>query len=377
MHSMKYRFGLFCIIIIQLCCQLAQGGEHEMNNFVNQDSLCRSSVRYLHWFKDADGQAPVGKDSMRDDTAAMTAALNVGPGIVNIAPGYYRIGNITIPEKVILVGSGESTVIRSNGAKWIFKQSGVGHWAIRDMVLDGETKFGAGSDVGMQSLYDKDGNSIPDNGKAGLFIEKCYAFEIRNVVAHHFEGKAIEISNSDLSLGGYCNGGTIYYLTLYHNHTGIAFSKRAEYITATHIKSYRNLFGCIINGGNITIGESTFCTNEVGILLQDKENGSHGTIVNCLINHNMKYALLAKDVHNGHNFVGCNIFDATLKMENCRGIKIASGTIDCSIAIDCNEVNQICGNFVIDSYMKTCKISPTTIVKDNFTAKGAWVPPKP
>jgi hypothetical protein len=177
-------------------------------------------------------------------------------------------------------------------------------------------------------------------------------------------------------LAAFCDGGTIDHLTLYHNHAGIAFSERAEYITATHIKSYRNVFGCIINGGNITIGESTFCTNETGILLQDKENGSHGAVVNCLINHNMKYAILAKDVYNGHNFVGCSIFDATLKMENCRGIKIASGTIDCSIAIDCNETNLISGNFISNGYMKKCNISPSTIVKDNFSIKGAWIPTK-
>ena len=368
----------FCVITFMLlCCYLASACAVDvMDNSIKQEGMSHSSVRYLHQFKGANGQTPDGKDSMRDDTAAMTAALNAGPCIVNIAPGYYRIGSVTIPEKVILVGSGGSTIIRSNGAKRIFNQSGVGHWAIRDLVLDGQTKFGAdpSSDIGMQSLYGKDGNSIPDNNQTGLFIEKCYAFEIRNIVAHHFEGKAIEISQSDLSSGAFCNGGTICSLTLYHNNIGIAFSERAEYITATHIKSYRNVIGCIINGGNITIGESTFCTNETGILLQDKENGSHGAIVNCLINHNMKYAIVAKDVRNGHNFVGCSIFDGTLKMENCRGIKIASGTLDCSIAIDCNEVNQISGNFVSNGYMKICQISPNTIVKDNFNAEGAWIP---
>ena len=375
-YLMKKLF--YVITFMLLCCQLPSAGAVEVeDNSIKQDGLYCSSVRYLHWFKDANVHAPDGKDNMCDYTAAMTAALNIGPGIVNIAPGYYRIGNVTIPEKVILIGSGESTFIRSNGAKRIFSQSGVSHWAIRDLVLDGQTKFGAdsNSDIGMQSLYSKDGNSIPDNGKTGLFIENCYAFEIRNMVAHHFEGKAVEISRSNLNLDAFGNGGTIDYLTLYHNNTGIAFSERAEYITATHIKSYRNVFGCIINGGNITIGESTFCTNETGILLQDKENGSHGAVVNCLINPNMKYAILAKDVYNGHNFVGCSIFDGTLKMENCRGIKIASGTIDCLIAIDCNEVNLIGGNFMTNSYMKTCKISPTTIVKDNFTVKGVWTPP--
>jgi hypothetical protein len=61
-------------------------------------------------------------------------------------------------------------------------------------------------------------------------------------------------------------------------------------------------------------------------------------------------------------------------MENCRGIKIASGTFDCSIAIDCNEANQLSGNFVTKNYMKICQISPNTIVKDNFNADGAWIP---
>jgi hypothetical protein len=34
----------------------------------------------------------------------------------------------------------------------------------------------------------------------------------------------------------------------------------------------------------------------VGISIEDKENGSHGAISNCLVNHNHKLALHCRDV---------------------------------------------------------------------------------
>jgi hypothetical protein len=302
--------------------------------------------RNLSDFKCSDGRAPDGSDSAHDDTSALVAALNAGPGVVTIGPGFYRVGNVAIPAKVTVAGAGAGTVFRSNGEKCIFKQSGVGEWALRDVVLDGESKAQAAA--------------VPNNGKQGLFATGCHSFDIRNLTAHHFEGIAVEFAHTDLPAAAFCNGGAICGLAVHDNFTGVAFSERAEYIT----------------GGNITIGDSHFCMNDVGILLTDKANGSHGAVENCLINHNNRFAVLAQNVNNGHNFVGCSIIYSTVKLENCRGIKIASGTLNCSIIVKGDTANQILGNYVLESEMKTWDISPATQFKDNFNASGPFSGPE-
>ena len=324
-------------------------------------------------YKNADGLVPDGVDNERDDSGALVAAMAVGAGVVEIPAGYFRFGNVTIPENVTVQGAGAGTVIRSNGHERVFNQQGLGSWVIRDVAFDGETRTGAEAekDKAWQSLEGPRG-AIPDNNRHAIYAERCYGFTIQNIIAHHFEGAALEFTQTDLAKVGYCDGGVLDNLSLYHNHTGIRFNKRAEYMTATQIHSYRNNYGVIIHGGNITIGSSHFCANETGVFIKDKENGSHGAIVNCLINHNRQYSLHAENVANGHNISGCSVFDGTIRLNNCKGIKIASGTLDCSIIVEGAGVNLINGNYIGKAYMKVCEISEQTIVKDNFTAEGLW-----
>ena len=319
------------------------------------------TIRYLSDYKCADGTIPDGMDKKHDDSSALQAALADGPGIVQLGPGYFRFGNITIPEKVTLAGAGPATIIRSNGANIIFSQRGISNWSLKDVMLDGESG--------------KKDFDIPNNGKQALSVIKSYAFAINNVTAHGFEGIAVEFANTDLQSAAFCNGGTVSGLTLYSNYTGVGFSKRAEYITATQIKSYKNLYGCIINGGNNNITASHFCENKCGILIEDMENGSHGILGNCLINHNIQYALLARKVLNGFNIDGCNIFYGAVELTDCKGIKISSGTLGCnSLKIKGKFMNQIAGNYIAVSLLKQCDINKQTMVKDNFTDSEIWVP---
>ena len=359
----KYR-----IITIFLCVAFFAFGELV---YAAEESV--AADRNLSDYLCADGKVPDGKDNDRDDTAAMIEALKAGPGIVRLGPGYYRLGNVTIPEKVTVMGSGAATVVRSNGAKRIFNQIGVGQWAIKDIALDGQTK--KKWIPGGATLEGKPLPIIPDNGSQGLYVERCYAFEIRGVKAHHFEGTAIEFCFSGYPSNTWCNGGTISGLTVYNNYVGLSFSKRAEYITATQIKSYNNHIGCVISGGNNTLSDSQFCGNEIGILLDHKENGSHGAVVNCLINHNIEFAVLAKNVKYGYNFIGCNIFCSIVKLMSCEGIKIASSNLQCSLIVEGKGANQIIGNYImpkIGDKQLVYEFSPSTIVKDNFTSEGHW-----
>lgn len=320
--------------------------------------------RNLSDYMCTDGKAPDGKDNDRDDTAALVAALKAGPGIVLIGPGYYRFGNVTIPEKVSVIGSGIATIIRSNGEKSTFNQIGVGQWSLKNLALDGERNKQ---------------KADPNNKKQGIYAEGSFAFNISNITAYNFTGAAVEFAGTNLQAAALCNGGTVSNLTLHDNYVGLAFSKRAEYITAVQIKSYHNDIGCIISGGNNTLTASHFCSNDIGILLDHKDNGSHGAVVNCLINHNEKYAILAKNSKHGYNFVGCNIFYAVVKLTNCEGIKIASSNLYCSLIVEGNGSNQIIDNYLIQESTKPFKyeLSPSTILQNNFDTNGPWNPTKP
>ena len=344
---------LGCSLVMGADGEMSAGGPAKENRPVQSPQ-----ARNLCDFKCADGKAPDGLDNKRDDTAALVAAMSAGPGIVHIGPGHYRFGAVAIPAKVSVVGSGRATIIRSNGAKRIFSQAGVGEWALKDLALDGETTA---------EVY-----KVTDKGRQGLYAEKCYDFTIQNVAAMRFEGVAIEFYQTDRQAAAFCNGGTISGLTLYNNYAGISFSERAEYMTSTQIKSYRNVYGCIIHGGNISIADSHFCMNETGIYIEEKENDSHGSVSNCLINHNTKYAVHARGVQNGHNFIGCSIFYGMIKLIDCRGIKIASGTIACDLVVEGESANLIIGNYIVPSHMDTCTLAPSTIVRDNFDDTGSF-----
>src|SRR5437764_64301 len=104
----------------------------------NRACLAGTGDRLLSSYRNDDGTTPDGADSKRDVTTALRKALADGPGIVRIAGGFYRCGDVQIPENVTLAGAGKGTIIRANGAKSIFRQSGVSDWTLRDLTLDGE-----------------------------------------------------------------------------------------------------------------------------------------------------------------------------------------------------------------------------------------------
>jgi hypothetical protein len=321
------------------------------------------AVRYLSDYKRVDGTFPDGTNKNHDDTSALKAALAEGPGIVKVGPGFFRFGNVTIPEKVVIVGTGLSTVVRSNGEKIIFCQKNVSEWGLKDLVLDGETEA--------KPL------AVPNNGKQGLVVSKSHAFSLCDIKACRFEGIAVEFSYTDLKSAEFCDGGTVSRLTLCYNYAGLSFSKRAEYITATQIKSYKNTYGCIINGGNNNIGNSHFCSNICGVLIEDMANGSHGSVNSCLINHNYRHAILARKVQNGFNVVGCNIFYGIVELIDCKGIKISSSTLGrIALIVKGNYMNLISGNYIVPGSLKKNNISKQTILKNNFTDKEIWTSSK-
>jgi hypothetical protein len=316
-----------------------------------------ATERRLSDFANDDGSLPDGKDTPRDDSTALRRALAAGPGTVRIGPGHYRLGGVTVPHDVAVVGSGINTVIRSSGPPRIFVQTGMHRWAIREMTLDGE----AAGDWRLRQ----------DSGKSGIFTEGCSGWEIAGVMLRNFDGAGLQLTRTNLQQAGFSNGGNLERVTAGGNFVGVRFDVRAEYIIASRLDCSRNVIGCVIHAGNVNLSASNFGSNRDGLLIQDKENGSHGSISNCLVNHNERYALLARNVTNGMAINNCCFFYGQIELEECSGVNITSGIIGCSATTKGKPVNRIAGNYVIPKGMKF-EFAPGTLVRENFTKEGPW-----
>lgn len=313
--------------------------------------------RKLSDYANDDGRPPDGQDSKRDDTTALRKALTAGPGVVRIGPGFYRFGDVTIPSDVTLAGAGSATVIRPNGARRIFVQKAVHDWSIRDLVCDGETQG--------------EWQARTDAGQTALFSEGCWGYEIARVALRNFNGPALHLTRTNIAQGAFSDGGTLDRVTATGNHTGICFDVRAEYIIATKLNCSNNVAGCVIHAGNTNISASNFGTNTDGLVIQDKENGSHGSISNCLLNHNTRYALRALNVGNGMAINNCCFFYGAIELADCFGVNITSGIIGCSVTTKGEHANRIAGNLVIPKGF-TYQFAPATLVSDNFVKEGQW-----
>jgi len=348
MDRMLPHLDLVCTLVISLACaQAALGAD-----------ATPPSARSLADYANDDGTVPDGKDDANDDTAAMQKALADGPGVVYVGPGHYRWGDVAIPAGVTVQGAGRATVVRSNGAKQIFAQRAVSDWAVRDLVLDGEAQG--------------DWHERADEGQSGIFTEGCWGYEIVGVTARNFSGAGLQLSHSNLGDGGFCAGGNLARITAYQNHVGVRFDTRAEYINATELSCFHNVVGCVIHAGNAKITASNFGTNRDGILVQDKENGSHGSITNCLVNHNERYALQCTGVRNGMAVDGCCFFYGAIQVDTSVGVSITGGQISCTVSVTGDGANRIADNYIILLPEWTFTFAPGTIVEGNFTEKGMW-----
>jgi len=107
--------------------------------------------------------------------------------------------------------------------------------------------------------------------------------------------------------------------------------------------------------------------------LDNDQDGSHGAVSHCLLNHNQRYALLARGVRHGMAIDGCCFFYGTIGLEESRGVNITDGLISCAIKSFGGGANRIAGNHVILRNEKW-ELAPSTMVEGNFTEAGPWTP---
>lgn len=322
------------------------------------DQLSQMPERCLSAYTSADGQPPSGLNDSVDDGPAIHAAIADGPGVVRIPPGYYRWSEVRVPAGVTVIGAAESTIVRAcNDHHPIFDQSGVGNWSIRDLVLDGEAS--------------EPWRQRKDLGRVGMSIHDAWGFAVTGLTLRDFSGKALHVAHTRLDAAAFCDGGVIDRLTAAGNAVGVCFDERGEYVTLTNSHLMRNTTGCIIHAGNTKITQSNIGSNIDGIMISDKQNGSHGVIGNCLINHNERYALDCRDIHNGMLINACGIFYGSIRLRDCMGVQIAHCQVSCPVSIKGEQANAFVDNMLIEMDYNF-EFSESCLVRGNFNSDGDW-----
>lgn len=256
-----------------------------------------------------------------------------------------------------MVGAGPATILQAFDSRPVFLQGNVAGWRLRDVVIQGEANG--------------PWQRRADYGAHGLVIEGCSGYEVSGVVIRDFDGVGLQIRRTNLGSAGFANGGILSQIVAAQCCIGVRFDTRAEYITAAQLDCHRCVTGLVIHAGNTNIANSNIGNNVDGIVVADRENGSHGSLTGCLANHNERYALWCDRAENGMAISNCCFFYGTLRIENSRGVNITNGLISASIQTLGDQFNRIAGNHIIPRSFRF-DFAPSTLLEGNFTKAGPW-----
>ena len=342
---MQYAMGgLSCLLLV---CALGS----------QQQSPPPGPERWLSSYVNDDGSRPDGSVSTRDDSSAMKKALTAGPGIVRIGPGNYRLSETLIPSGVTVIGTGTGTILQATGSKPVFKQTAVSDWRLRDVTIQGEATG--------------PWQQRTDTGAHGIVIEGCWNYEVSGTQIKDFAGVGLQITRTNLPKSGFANGGVLSAVAASGNFIGVRFDTRGEYVTASQLMCHHNVTGVTIHAGNTNISNSNIGTNTNGVIIEDHENGSHGSLTGCLINHNERYALLCRNSLNAMAISNCCFFYGAIHLENCEGFNITSSLLGCNVKTVGDLPNRFAGNHVSGEGQRF-EFAPATLLDGNFTKTGPW-----
>lgn len=155
--------------------------------------------------------------------------------------------------------------------------------------------------------------------------------------------------------------------------TGGAAGEYARY-TNNEIKS--NYFGIPIRSGNIIVNDNHIDKNGIGVFFDGTlPNDGHGNFMGNTLNHNT-YPVFARNIDNGYNCLGNQIFEGIIRIENCVAFKISAGQINVNkFELIGTGQNYIYSNQMFASYGNVIErsVSNGTLIYDNFFPDGSYL----
>ena len=142
--------------------------------------------------------------------------------------------------------------------------------------------------------------------------------------------------------------------------TGIFADTRCEYMTISNCVLCQCSTAIKIKGGNILTTGCQMTDSSIGMEILDGQNGGHGVVSGCQINHNTE-SIKMVNVPNGYTMTGNNIFYGKLTIDNCGSQIVLSGnTLACEVGIT-NSVVVANGNTFHESNFSAITDESSTI----------------
>lgn len=239
----------------------------------------------------------------------------------------------------------------------------------KTLVLSGEIVATVPSDIALlitgKNCHVCGGGKITStsktDGSIGVVVDRMYLSSIKDLT---IEGFTQNYVTTETPISGQVSQSVVQNVKCTNGGNGFiingGFSN--EYVTYTSCISVQNDgIGVQMNAGNVNWVGGIISYNGTGVYMDHTHNGQHSTFTNVSINHNTQYQLHVKGVYYGHNFVGCNFHDNSIRwtgilLEDCRGINISNGNLGCDI-----EYRKT--NGIFQTHQGFCSITDNFIVK--------------
>lgn len=301
------------------------------------------------------------------DMTSIIMSMLASTKVCNLGPGDFYVSGIDMPDNSILRGSGNATrlILAGTEAGYAIRLGSYG--TVEDLSVVGAVKAIAPSaSVGnrhgivWQGDYTATGTSVtqPRYGK----ISKVYISD--------FTGGGITCRDTGPS------GRNMVHVSdcdIFNCGVGINVSYYSEYNKFSSVKSYKNYYGCINNGGNNTFVNCDFSNNQVGFFINGEDNpdspdgsspnSAHGTCTGCLFNHtadNTGVGIKVIGTENGFLFAACQIFFSQIYIGNSSGVVISG----CELGSTNSNITISGGNVVLFAN-NLHKAHPTINISDN------------
>lgn len=265
---------------------------------------------------DTDSSDETGKTDMAPAIMTMlnaTGYCHLGEGI------FYISGNIDMPEKSMLCGCGNKTIIRllsSVSSGYCIKISATN--TISDLSVSGGYSAPSHSTEGTRNGILFQANCDGTEGATQYTTVHCM---MNNIWVSNFSGSGIKCHNTSQI---YRHGLHAINVICTQCWCGLNIDYLSEFNKFTHLLTGLCTIGCINNGGNNVFTACTFYGTTIAFYVDGTQtNSAHSTINGCTFCHsgsNSGSAITMENVTAGFIISSSQIWYNSIDLDNCTGI---------------------------------------------------------
>lgn len=236
-------------------------------------------------------------------------------GFAIFGKGTYLTTGFTMPDNTTIRGAGRASVLKTMATGQNAIVCGAG-CTIESIEIDG----------GLTAYPSNEGTasgiSIIGNRDSTPFK---YNIKISNVTIHGFAKAGIYGYNTGTWVA---NSISVTNCEIYFCWAGILFGAYCEFNRVTNVLSRNNYCGVVNDGGNNIFVNCSLSNNQTAFYIREEQatnNGGHGALIGCTLNHsnnNTGYAMILRNIINGFVFDACHIWYGKIIASDCAGLSL-------------------------------------------------------